>query len=97
MRFDLYGNKIPLDQGRNYAGVAVGDHRLRIYAESVAADYDGVRIAAEPRYFRIRKRLDGIGYRYARLVLPFSTGRGRIDRLVVAVRPEPDDGLPLHG
>lgn len=95
MRFDLYGNKIPLDQGRVYTGLAVGAHPVRIQAQTVAADYDAVRRTAEPHYFRIRKQLGGIGYRYARLVLPFSTGKGRIDRLLVAVRPEPDDGLPL--
>ena len=95
MRFDLYGNKVPLDNGRIYTGLAIGDHPVRIQAETVAADYDTVRRAAEPHYFRVRKQLGGIGYRYARLILPFSTGEGRVDRLLVAVRPEPDDGLPL--
>jgi hypothetical protein len=95
MRFDLYGNKVALDQGRVYTGLAVGAHPVRIQAQTVAADYDAVRRTAEPHYFRIRKQLGGIGYRYARLVLPFSTGEGRIDRLLVAVRPEPDDGLPV--
>jgi hypothetical protein len=95
MRFDLYGNKIPLDNGRIYTGLAVGDHPVRIQAQTVAADYDTVRKTAEPHYFRISKRLGGIGYRYARLILPFSFSGGRVDRLVVAVRPEPDDGLPL--
>jgi hypothetical protein len=96
MRFDLYGNKVPLDNGRIYTGLAIGDHPVRIQAETVATDYDTVRRAAEPHYFRVRKQLGGIGYRYARLILPFSTGQGRIDRLLVAVRPEPDDGLPLN-
>jgi hypothetical protein len=95
MRFDLYGNKVPLDKGRIYTGLAIGDHPVRIQAETVAADYDTVRTAAEPHYFRVRSRLGGVGYRYARLILPFSTGEGRIDRLLVAVRPEPDDGLSL--
>jgi hypothetical protein len=95
MRFDLYGNKVPLDNGRIYTGLAIGDHPVRIQAETVAADYDMVRTAAEPHYFRVRSRLGGVGYRYARLILPFSTGEGRVDRLLVAVRPEPDDGLPL--
>jgi hypothetical protein len=97
MRFDLYGNKVPLDNGRIYTGLAIGEHPVRIHAETVAADYDLVRQSAEPHYFRVRKRLGGVGYRYARLVLPFSDGGGRIDRLMVAVRPEPDDGLPLDG
>lgn len=97
MRFDLYGNKVPLDKGRIYTGLAVSDHPVRIQAQTVSADYDTVRKTAEPHYFRVRKRLGGIGYRYARLVLPFSTGHGRVDRLLVAVRPEPDDGLPLDG
>jgi hypothetical protein len=95
MRFDLYGNKVPLDSGRIYTGLAIGDHPVRIQSQTVAADYDTVRKSAEPHYFRVRKRLGGIGYRYARLILPFSTGEGRVDRLVVAVRPEPDDGLAL--
>lgn len=97
IRFDLYGNKVPLDNGRIYTGLAIGDHPVRIHAETVAADYDLVRQSAEPHYFRIRKRLGGVGYRYARLVLPFSDGNGRVDRLMVAVRPEPDDGLALDG
>jgi hypothetical protein len=97
MRFDLYGNKVPLDNGRIYTGLAIGDHPVRIQAETVAADYDTVRKTAAPHYFRVRKRLGGIGYRYARLILPFSTGEDRVDRLLVAVRPEPDDGLPLDG
>jgi hypothetical protein len=96
MRFDLYGNKVPLDKGRIYTGLAVGDHPVRIHAQTVAADYDTVRRTAEPHYFRIRKQLGGVGYRYARLILPFSTGEGRVDRIVVTVRPEPDDGLPLN-
>jgi hypothetical protein len=96
MRFDLYGNKVPLDSGRIYTGLAIGDHPVRIQSETVAADYDTVRKTAEPHYFRVRKQLGGVGYRYARLILPFSAGEsGRVDRLVVAVRPEPDDGLPL--
>jgi hypothetical protein len=95
MRFDLYGSKVPLDNGRIYTGLAIGDHPVRIQAETVAADYDVVRKAAEPHYFRVRKRLGGIGYRYTRLALPFSTGEGRVDRLVVAIRPEPNDGLAL--
>jgi hypothetical protein len=95
MRFDLYGNKVPLDNGRIYTGLAIGDHPVRIQAQTVAADYDTVRRTAEPHYFRVWKRLGGIGYRYARLILPFSAGEGRVDRLIVAVRPEPDDGLPL--
>lgn len=95
MRFDLYGNKVPLDNGRIYTGLAIGEHPVRIQSETVAADYDTVRRTAEPHYFRVRKRLGGIGYRYARLVLPFSAGEGGVDRLVVAIRPEPDDGLPL--
>lgn len=95
MRFDLYGNKVPLDRGRIYTGLAVGDHPVRIQAQTVAADYDIVRKTAEPHYFRISKQLGGIGYRYSRLILPFSFRGGRVDRLLVAVRPEPDDGLPL--
>ena len=95
MRFDLYGNKVPLDNGRIYTGLAIGEHPVRIQAKTVAADYDTVRRTAEPHYFRVRKRLGGIGYRYARLILPFSVGEGRVDRLLVAIRPEPDDGLPL--
>ena len=97
IRFDLYGNRVPLDNGRIYTGLAIGAHPVRIQAETVAADYDLVRQSAEPRYFRVRKRLGGVGYRYARLVLPFSDGDGRVDRLMVAVRPEPDDGLALNG
>jgi hypothetical protein len=95
IRFDLYGNKVALDNGRIYTGLAIGDHPVRIQAETVAADYDLVRQSAEPHYFRIRKRLGGVGYRYARLVLPFSDGSGRVDRLMVAIRPEPDDGRAL--
>jgi hypothetical protein len=95
MRFDLYGNKVPLDSGRIYTGLAIGEHPVRIQAETVAADYDTVRTAAEPHYFRVRKQLGGVGYHYARLILPFSAGDGRVDRLLVAVRPEPNDGLPL--
>jgi hypothetical protein len=97
IRFDLYGNRVPLDNGRIYTGLAIGAHPVRIQAETVAADYDLVRQSAEPRYFRVRKRLGGVGYRYARLVLPFSDSNGRVDRLMVAVRPEPDDGLALNG
>lgn len=95
MRFDLYGNKVSLDNGRIYTGLAVGDHPVRIQAQTVAADYEKVRQTAEPHYFRVSKRLGGIGYRYARLILPFSLRGGRVDRLLVAIRPEPDDGLPL--
>jgi hypothetical protein len=95
IRFDLYGNKVPLDNGRIYTGLAIRDHPIRIHAETVAEDYDLVRQSAEPHYFRVRKRLGGVGYRYARLVLPFSDGGGRVDRLMVAIRPEPDDGFAL--
>jgi hypothetical protein len=63
MRFDLYGNKVPLDNGRIYTGLAVGDHPVRIQAETVAADYDAARMAAEPHYFRVQARLGGVGYR----------------------------------
>ena len=95
MRFDLYGTKVPIDNGRIYTGLTIGDHPVRIQAETVAADYDLVRKTAEPHYFRVRKRIGGIGYRFTRLVLPFSTGGGRVDRLVVAIRPEPNDGVAL--
>lgn len=95
IRFALYGHDTPLDGGRDYAGFAVGDHPIRIYGQAVADSYDAVRAAGEPAYARIRKGLAGMGHHYARLVLPFSTGRRRIDRLLVAIRPEPDDGVPL--
>jgi hypothetical protein len=96
MRFDLYGNKASLDNGRIYTGLMVGDHPVHIQSQTVAADYDAVRRTAEPHYFRVRKGLTGVGYHYARLVLPFSAGEGRVDRLLVAIRPEPDDGVPLN-
>jgi PAS domain len=96
MRFDLYGNKVALDNGRVYTGVAIGDHPVRLFAETVAADYDDTRRTAEPHYFRVRKRLGGVGYRYARLALPFSADGRRVDRILVAIRPEPDDGVSLN-
>jgi len=52
--------------------------------------------AEQERTRRVRKRLGGIGYRYARLILPFSTGEGRVDRLLVAIRPEPNNGVALE-
>jgi hypothetical protein len=96
MRFDLYGTKLPFDEGRIYTGLTVGDHPVRILAETVAADYDLVRQTAQPHYFRVRKQLGNISYRFTRLVLPFSTGEGRVDRLLVAIRPEPNNGVALE-
>lgn len=95
MRFDLYGNKSPLDNGRIYTGLAIGDYPIRVYAQSLGADLDIVRHTAEPRYFRIRKRLSGVDYHYSRLALPFSSDGTHIDRVVVAVRPEPDNAIPV--
>jgi hypothetical protein len=97
MRFDLYGKKSPLDTGRIYTGLAVGDYPIRVYAQTFAADLDSVRQTAEPRYFRIRNRLSGVDYHFSRLALPFSSDGTHIDRVVIVVRPEPDNAIPVNG
>jgi hypothetical protein len=75
MRFDLYGNEVPLDKGRIYTGLG-----RRPPGPHPRADRRRRLRHGAPHYFRIRKQLDGVGYRYARLSLPFSTGEGRVDR-----------------
>lgn len=96
MRIDLYGDKSPLDNGRIYTGLEVGDYPIRVYAQSIVADLESVRRSGEPRYFRVRNRLRGVDYRYARLALPFSTDGTRTDRVMVTIRPEPASAVPAN-
>lgn len=92
MRFDLFAPGAGLDKGRDLRGTRIVDYPVKIYANQTMADYNMVRLAGAPRYQRVRSRLNGVGYRYRRLILPFTTDHRRVDRLITAVALEPGSG-----
>jgi len=87
--FRLFGTSVTLDDSRNYAGTKVGDYPVAPYREAVAKDYLTVKITAWPRLQRVRASVNYSRRSYQRLILPFSGGDSKPDRLLVAVRYEP--------
>jgi hypothetical protein len=90
-RFELSGYAIPLGRYERPQTLPVP-----IYAETAMRDYNTVRLVAAPRLHRVRSRLSGVNYHYTRLILPFLNAQGRVDRLLVAIRQEPGDGVKVE-
>jgi hypothetical protein len=90
-RFDLVAYAQPLGRYEKPCALPVS-----IYAKSAMADYNTARIMATSRLHRVRSRLNQTSYHYTRLILPFVNSRGRVNRLVVAIRQEAGDGLKLE-
>ena len=90
-RFELSGYALPLGRFEKPRALPTP-----IYAEAAMRDYNTARLTAVPRLHRMRSRLNGTSYHYTRLILPFLDARGRTNRLVVAVRQEPGDGVRLE-
>jgi hypothetical protein len=89
-RFDLAGDVLPYE-----APPGPSKLRVAIYADTTMRDYNTVRLTGAPRLQRIRARLEGIGYHYTRLILPFLDKSQRVSHLAVAVEREPGDGMRL--
>ncbi|WP_140056019.1 PAS domain-containing protein [Oceanibaculum nanhaiense] len=88
----VYGSRVTLFNNRNFSGRALHDFPIPIYRESVATDYNTVRMTGVPAYHRVIATVDGSRRHYTRLLLPFSTDGNRPDRLLVGVRT--DNWLP---
>ena len=89
-RFDLFAYAVPI--GRYEAPCA---HPVKIWADSLMRDYNTVRLTASPRLHRVRCHLGGVGHHYTRLILPFHGKRGRVTRLLVAIREEAGNALQV--
>ena len=88
----VYGSRVTLFNNRNFSGRTLHDFPIPIYRESVATDYNTVRMTGVPAYHRVIATVDGSRRHYTRLLLPFSTDGNRPDRLLVGVRT--DNWLP---
>ncbi|MDM7947956.1 MAG: PAS domain-containing protein [Oceanibaculum nanhaiense] len=88
----MHGSRVTPFNGRNFSGRALHDFPIPIYRESVATDYNTVRMTGVPAYHRVIATVDGSRRHYTRLLLPFSTDGNRPDRLLVGVRT--DNWLP---
>lgn len=88
----VYGSRVTFYNGQNLSGLKIGSFPIPIYRESVATDYNTVRMTGVPAYHRVIATVDGSRRHYTRLLLPFSTDGNRPDRLLVGVRT--DNWLP---
>ncbi|MCH2393136.1 PAS domain-containing protein [Oceanibaculum sp.] len=88
----VYGSRVTFYNGQNLSGLKIGTFPIPIYRESVATDYNTVRMTGVPAYHRVIATVDGSRRHYTRLLLPFSTDGNRPDRLLVGVRT--DNWLP---
>lgn len=89
-RYELLGYDVPLT-----IPTVPSEMPIAIYAETTLRDYNTVRLTGVPRLQRIRALLDGTGYHYTRLILPFSNEDRRVSHLAVAIAREPGDGVRL--
>jgi hypothetical protein len=89
-RFELFGYAIPMERPERPIA-----HPIAIYAERTLCDYNTVRMTAAPRLHRLRCRLHNVTHHYTRLILPFLSTQGRVERLLVAIRQEPGDGTEI--
>lgn len=90
-RFELFGYDVSI--GRYYESPRA--HPVGIWVDSLMRDYNTVRLTATPRLHRMRCELGGISHHYTRLILPFHDKRGRVTRLLVAIREEPGNGVQV--
>jgi hypothetical protein len=87
-RYELFGYAVPVPQYPTPKA-----HPIGIWVDSLLRDYNTVRLSGVPRLHRVRSRLNGTSYHYTRLILPFLDKRHRVNRLAVAIRQEPGDGV----
>lgn len=92
-RFELFGHLVSRSIGCYESPRA---HPVRIWADCLMQDYDAARLAAKPRLHRMRCHVGDLNFHYTRLILPFHDKRGRVSRLLVAIRGEPGDLTPLR-
>jgi hypothetical protein len=90
-RFELFGYAIPMAGPERPRAHPVG-----IYADRTLHDYNTVRMTASPRLHRIHCRLHSTTHHYTRLILPFLDSRHRVERLLVAIRQEPGNGIKVE-
>jgi hypothetical protein len=91
-RFELFGYDVSI--GRYYESPRA--HPVGIWADGLLRDYNTVRLTAAPRLHRIRCRLGDTSHHYTRLILPFLDKRGRVTRLLVAIREEAGDNIKVQ-
>ena len=91
-RFELFGYDVSI--GRYYESPRA--HPVGIWADGLMRDYNTVRLTAAPRLHRIRCRLGDTSHHYTRLILPFLDKRGRVTRLLVAIREEAGDNIKVQ-
>jgi hypothetical protein len=90
-RFELFGYAIPMKRPEKPRA-----HPIAIYADRTLYDYNTVRMTASPRLHRLHCRLHGTRHHYTRLILPFLDPQRRVERLLVAVRQEPGNGIKVE-
>lgn len=90
-RFELFGYAIPMKRPEKPRA-----HPIAIYADRTLHDYNTVRMTASPRLHRLRCRLNDVSHHYTRLILPFLDAQGRVERLLIAVRQEPGNGVKVE-
>lgn len=91
-RFELFGYDVSI--GRYYESPRA--HPVGIWVDCLMRDYNTVRLTATPRLHRIRCQLGDTGHHYTRLMLPFLDQRGRVTRLLVAIREEAGDNVKVQ-
>jgi hypothetical protein len=91
-RFELFGYDVSI--GRYYESPRA--HPVGIWVDSLMRDYNTVRLAAAPRLHRVRCQLGDTAHHYTRLILPFLDKRGRVTRLLVAIREEAGDNIKVQ-
>jgi hypothetical protein len=91
-RFELFGYDVSI--GRYYESPRA--HPVGIWVDGLMRDYSTVRLTAAPRLHRIRCLLGDTSHHYTRLILPFLGNRGRVTRLLVAIREEAGDNVKVQ-
>ncbi len=86
--YELIGHAIPMTIPTH-----ISRHPVGICADATMRDYNTARLTAAPRLQRIRAWMDGVGYHYTRLILPFMNGGQRVSHLAVAIHREPGDAI----
>ncbi|HZB92972.1 MAG TPA: hypothetical protein VE397_16105 [Stellaceae bacterium] len=91
-RFELFGYDVSI--GRYYESPRA--HPVGIWSDRLMRDYNTARLTGAPRLHRVRCRLGDTGHHFTRLILPFLDKRGRVTRLLVAIRQEPGDNVKVQ-
>jgi|HubBroStandDraft_1064217.scaffolds.fasta_scaffold05797_3 hypothetical protein len=90
-RFELFGYAIPMKRPEKPRA-----HPIAIYADRTLHDYNTVRMTASPRLHRLHCCLHSTRHHYTRLILPFLDPQRRVERLLIAVRQEPGNGIKVE-